>query len=84
MRNDLLQAYIGVLEDDRETRERYASHEEQRKAVGLRPLPFSFWLGDYCKAKIMEATRLERLKVYLEWNGIIGFTPAIFAIATED
>lgn len=84
MRNDLLQAYIGVHEDKRETRECYETHARIRNALGLRPLPFPFWFGDYCKHLINEATPRERLETYLEWNGIIGYTQAIFEIATQD
>lgn len=84
MRNDLIQAYVGTLEDDRETRERYETHANNQAAFGLRPLSFSFWLNEHCKAMINEATRRERLEVYLEWNGIIGYTQAIFEIATSD
>lgn len=29
-------------------------------------------------------TKEQRLAVYLTWNGIIGFTPAIVQIMTED
>lgn len=85
MRNDLIQAYIGILEDNRELKTEYdkmIARDQELGAIAVEG--WESWLRTKCIALINEATRRERLETYLEWNGIIGFTTAIFEIATSD
>lgn len=82
----LTNAYIGTYED--ELREKHAlvfageSIAEDFDSWAKRAVKLG-WLG--CPfTPISEATRHERLAVYLQWNGILGFTETIYAIATGD
>jgi len=80
--NDLVEAYKGVFEDDWQAKEAYKEYVKQ--AGGLAVPNFEYWLGDYVVGLIQESTPKRRLEVYLEWNGIIGYTGRIFEIATGE
>lgn len=78
MRRDLIEAYMGVYEDDllRAHRVTFASSPEVQD--------FNQWAEGKVPAMIRAETPKERLDTYLQWNGILGFTSAIFAIATGE
>lgn len=78
MRRDLIEAYMGVYEDDllRAHHIIFAHSPETQD--------FIQWAEGKIPAMIRGATPRERLDTYLQWNGILGFTSAIFAIATEE
>lgn len=62
--NDLIEAYKGYYEDEI----RQSSYPT---------------LGDYLQAiatKIQQHSPKERLEIYLEWNGILGYTSRIWEI----
>lgn len=76
----LLEAYVGYFEEDREMFQRYEAHKDQRKALGLAALTYDDWRIEYCRAIILEHTPRQRLNIYLEWNGILGFASQIWTI----
>ncbi|HEX9429604.1 MAG TPA: hypothetical protein VF944_04435 [Candidatus Bathyarchaeia archaeon] len=66
--NDLVEAYKGFYEDE-------IARDE--------PVGGEFYnlVDEWVEAKIRSHTPKERLEVYLEWNGIIGYTGRIWSIA---
>lgn len=77
MRRDLIEAYTGVHETD--LRRAY----EATKFFPTTP-EFAAWREMKVTLMIISETPKERLDTYLQWNGILGFTSAIFAIATGE
>lgn len=41
-------------------------------------------LDDWVKDRIMADTPKQRLEVYLEWNGILGYSSRIYELATGE
>lgn len=75
IRADLIEAYRGVYEQELVDAHRvtfYNSPETQ---------DFNQWAEGKIPAMIQAATPRERLDTFLQWNGILGFTSAIFNIA---
>lgn len=77
IRNDLIEAYKGYYEDDRETAQAY---EKEFTGQNIRQ-DFDQWLTERVKIQIIVDTPKERLAIYLEWNGILGYSDSIFDIA---
>lgn len=67
--NDLIEAYIGLYEDEFIGDAALSTRESQVA-----------WASD----KIRRDPPKERLAVYLQWNGIIGYTGRIYDIATGE
>lgn len=66
MSRALMEAYIGTYEDDM-------------------PLQVRNSLADrdaWIEAKILSHDAKQRLRVYLSWQGIVGYTETIYMIAT--
>lgn len=87
IRNDLLKAYKGYYETEieREYKPAYADYCQQAVKDGLLEVPtFDHWVTFGIKRKIEQHTPKERLEVYLEWNGIIGYANRAFEIATGE
>lgn len=91
MRTDLTQAYLGFYEEDASVRAEYEVFvreelaRQKRLTGGEFPdsvLSFESWLMLWINRKIVADSPMERLRVYLHWNGIHGYDGAIFAIAT--
>jgi hypothetical protein len=72
IRNDLIEAYKGYYEDDRDTLRKFTNEGT-----------FMFDLfEEWIRLKIVSDSPKERLERYLEWNGISGYTNTVFEIAT--
>lgn len=67
--NDLIEAYKGYYEREYEF--------EWDENIPELDEPYTEW----CKNKIQGDSPKERLEVYLEWNGILGYTNRIWEIA---
>lgn len=65
----LLEAYMGYYEDEWN----YGHHEYSTDSQKD--------MEKWCREKILNATPLERLGIYLEWNGILGYTNTIYSIS---
>jgi hypothetical protein len=78
--NDLIEAYVGYNEDEWE-REHY---EEFGAATsrGEKVPELSAWMKDKAVTCIIAHTPEQRLNIYLEWNGIFGYSKRIYDIAT--
>lgn len=70
--NDLLEAYRGYYED--EVSSRFCHDGKLQEDV------YEEWVT----LKIKADTPKRRLEVYLEWNGIIGYSGRIYEIATGE
>ena len=89
MRNDLIEAYVGRREDElRAQYNVYVQREaELQKAEGgdcVAVTSFEYWSMDAAEQMALADSPAQRLEEYLHWNGIIGYTSAIFAIATGE
>lgn len=85
MRSDLIEAYAGRLEDEPAMRKRYITHLENRASIGaLTTSSYEEWLKTAVAPMIEADSPAERLAHYLAWNGIIGYTLSIYAIATGE
>lgn len=71
VRNDLIEAYKGYYEDDREMLHKFTSDGVFQMDL------FDEWV----RMKIVSDSPKERLERYLEWNGISGYTNSIYEIA---
>ena len=74
IRNDLIEAYKGYYEDDREA---LRLAKEHFKVDIITDAQFGEWIV----YKILTDSHKERLERYLEWNGIQGYTNSIYEIA---
>lgn len=74
----LIEAYLGVHEGDL----RKAHAEAHKGAFDVQA--YDQWTRSRVIWQIAHDDNRTRLETYLLWNGIIGFTSTIFAIATED
>lgn len=72
-RNDLVEVYRGFYENEIALAYRGRGLINNWKAFEM----------DWIERKIGSHSNEERLGVYLEWNGIIGYDSAIYDIATE-
>lgn len=77
MRDDLLEAYLGVFADD------LKRAFDVTEFTPVKP-DFDEWAVMKAALMIQGAPPKERLDTYLQWNGILGYTSAIFAIATGE
>lgn len=85
MRNDLIEAYIGILEGDHGLERDYQIYARGAVEDGEEVMmTFEGWLRPHAIDAIQKETPREHLEKYLEWNGIIGYTSAIYAIATGE
>lgn len=75
---DLVEAYMGVNEDE--------WNREWDKAISEEKTDMSCeaYARDRAHIVIAEHTARQRLEVYLEWNGIIGYADRIYEIATGE
>jgi hypothetical protein len=78
MRGALIEAYVGQLEDDWETRGKYDQYVAEAKGDAV--VTYEYWLESEVEDLIDADTPEARLKRYLEWNGIIGYDRSIIAI----
>ncbi len=72
--NDLLEAYRGVYEEDFE-------RDWENKLPDVGTLSLDGYVTMRIAFRITEHTAKERLDVYLQWNGIIGYTGRIWEIS---
>ncbi len=80
----MIEAFKGYFEENWETRRDYEAYvEKESKSGELVLLSFDGWYDGYIQTLIALASNKERLRVYLEWNGILGYTESIFDIATN-
>lgn len=68
--NDLIEAYKGYYED-----EIIRDYNQQQ------PIEMAGWESHWVANKIQSHSPKERLEVYLEWNGILGWTNRIWEIS---
>ena len=74
--HDLIEAYIGYYEDE--------WMEELRSEIGDKPITdeeVKLWMENRAIQEIVNNLPLARLKIYLEWNGIIGYAGRIYELA---
>lgn len=78
----LIEAYLGRFEEEYQALhpeyEEYVKREGRNGEVAVEA--FDLWLEHKAHAHILGHSPLQRLEVYLEWEGIIGFTSRIWAI----
>ncbi len=72
--NDLVEAYEGIYEDD-------FKFDFEQGIVGPTGLSKEQYVKVRVRHRIREHTPKERLDVYLQWNGILGYTSRIWAIS---
>ena len=70
----LVEAYKGYYEDEYDATQQHADG-----ASSLESAAFDGWIAN----KIENDSPRDRLHVYLQWNGIIGYTDEIYQIATS-
>lgn len=76
----LLAAYEGVLED--EIAYGYKSYCSAEIAAGATTLQdVSQWGKDYATRAILADSPRKHLEVYLQWNGILGYSGTIWDLA---
>lgn len=74
--NHLIEAYKGHYEDDRE---QFRLFKEYTKVEVATEDQYNEWLTTI---KIIQDTPKERLRVYCEWEGILGYSSTLYDIAT--
>lgn len=72
--NDLIEAYKGYYED--EWMYEFGEYETE----GTESPAYTKW----SKEKILNHSPKERLEIYCEWNGILGYHSRLFEIATGE
>jgi len=78
----LIEAYKGHYEDDRQIRQYYQDWLKAEMQNGHSDaLSFEGWFEGWVEEAIRTATPKERLAIYLEWNGILGWTEMIWSIS---
>lgn len=81
-RNDLIEAYKGVKEQELEAqRPIYDKYIQDLGPKELAVPGFDYWVEPIVEEWIAKDLPRERLAVYCEWNGIIGFSETLFDIA---
>lgn len=75
--NDLVEAYKGRYEDE-------SVRPWTRAESGYTLMGPDEAIDKWVREKIASHTPRERLEVYLEWNGILGYTDRIYEIATGE
>lgn len=79
--NDLVEAYKGKYEDDWYIKSLYEEFVKKEGQDGqLAVIDYESWLGDWIRNKIEKDDPKTRLSIYLEWNGILGWTNRIWEI----
>lgn len=75
--NDLIEAYTGFYED-------HYMDEYRGEFPGRNPSgdEYNEWAINRATQQIINNTPEQRLKIYLEWNGIIGYSNRIYKLAT--
>lgn len=78
--NDLIEAYKGYNSDEweREHYEEFAGAPSRNEEVP----DLDAWMKEKAIKVITAHTPEQRLAIYLEWNGILGYTKRVFDIAT--
>lgn len=79
----LLEAYIGTHEDDWGHKEEYrnwVASEGRNGEVAVEA--YEGWLHTKMIERIRAESAEEHLRVYCEWNGILGYSRTLFDIAT--
>ena len=84
IRNDLIEAYKGYYEDDREATSAYIEYvkDATNKNFMAEVKSLNEWLTEWVQQKILTDQPAERLERYCEWNGILGYSTTLFDIAT--
>lgn len=74
--NDLLKAYVGYHEDEwtKDLHEAVGGVNVDDEAV-------KSWMETKAIQTIINHTPKQRLEIYLEWNGIIGYSSRIYEVA---
>lgn len=86
MAASLREAFIGMRAEDwqedmeRELADLMSHTESPAKKAKL----VEAWRRNRAIEEIVAATPLERLEVYLEWNGILGYSEMIYYVATVE
>lgn len=81
---DLREAYKGYYENDSFVRQEYEDEFHDSIEEGLGIPSFEYWLNSWAEYKCEADTPKRRLEIYCEWNGIIGYSSRLFAIATGE
>lgn len=80
IRPDLIEAYIGI--NERELRKEFDQHVKAELAKGTETV-FNYpqWVDAEARRALVILAPKTRLSIYLEWNGILGYTQAIWDIS---
>lgn len=79
--NDLIEAYKGYYEQEIDQDFPYHLAPRSRLEGGQYSEQFQ---KEWAIKKIRSHSPKERLEVYLEWNGILGYTSRIYELATGE
>lgn len=82
--NDLFEAYEGYYEKEleKELRPKYDAYvEQERKKGAIVVEAWEGWIKFPVAEKIKALSPKERLAIYLEWNGILGWTNRIWELS---
>lgn len=83
--NDLIEAYTNTYEDDLHVQYNAYTEQEISKAGGTATVEsHESWIRDQVVTMIRNHSAQERLEIYLTWNGILGYSNRIYAIATGE
>ena len=74
---DLVEAYVGYYEDEWE-----AELYEEVGGANVSDEDHKSWMLSRATKEIINHTPKRRLEIYLEWNGIIGYSGRIYELAT--
>lgn len=77
LHNGLRDAYYGIHEDDLYVEWDRLSQPAPEYQLESR----TTWVGGQCVLRALRDSDKARLSTYLEWNGILGYTETIWAIA---
>lgn len=83
MRADLIEAYVGRREDElRRAYDEFVQREASLSDGETLAVPsFDSWAEEAAEDMILRDDHRTRLETYLLWNGIGGYTTAIYEIA---
>jgi hypothetical protein len=72
----LLEAYLGYYEEEWQN-----EFADSPAGAGDFSVTFKEWLNRRATTQITEDSPKQRLDIYLEWNGILGYTETIWDIS---
>lgn len=75
--NDLVEAYVGYHED-----EWLEELHDEVAGANVSDKEWETWSRNRATQEILDHTPQRRLEIYLEWNGILGYSGRIYELAT--